>query len=117
MARYIMQLAAMAFVATAPFALANTAAQAQKAVTIEVSIKDHRFNPAELKAPAKKPLQIHVRNLDPTPMEFESHAFKVEKVVPGHGEAIVRVRPLSPGRYKFFDDFNQKTGQGVLVVQ
>lgn len=117
MARYITHLAAAAVVTAIPLASANTAAQAQKAVTIEVSIKDHRFDPAELKAPAKKPLQIHVRNLDPTPMEFESHAFKVEKVIPGHGEGVVRVRPLAAGRYKFFDDFNQKTGQGVLVVQ
>jgi cupredoxin-like protein len=49
-------------------------------------------------------------------MEFESVTLRVEKVVVGNGEGIVRLRPLSPGRYKFFDDFHQATN-GVLVVK
>lgn len=84
--------------------------------TIELSIKNHRFQPAEIHAPAGNPITIRIRNLDPTPMEFESVTLRVEKVVAGNGEGVVNIRALSPGRYNFFDDFNQQA-KGVLVVQ
>jgi hypothetical protein len=57
-----------------------------------------------------------VKNLDSTPMEFESVSLRVEKVVTANSEGIIRLRPLSPGRYNFFDDFNQ-AANGVLVVR
>jgi Cupredoxin-like domain len=47
-------------------------------------------------------------------MEFESVSLRVEKVVGGNRQ--VRIRPLSPGRYQFYDDFNQQV-EGVLVVK
>lgn len=89
--------------------------QAQQAVSISISVKNHRFQPAELRAPANVPIMLHVNNLDATPMEFESVSLRVEKVVTGNGSGIIRLRALSPGRYSFFDDFNQQTN-GVLVV-
>lgn len=104
-----------AFAAIVLVAALGTAAQAQDA-SLSISVKDHRFEPAELTAPANKPIVLKVKNLDPTPMEFESVTLRVEKVVVGNGEGIVRLRPLSPGRYKFFDDFHQATN-GVLVVK
>ena len=50
-------------------------------------------------------------------MEFESVSLRVEKIVPGNGEATVNIRALAPGSYKFFDDFHQDTGNGVLVIK
>jgi hypothetical protein len=47
-------------------------ASAQQAVSVSISVKNHRFQPAEIHAPAKVPIELHVKNLDPTPMEFES---------------------------------------------
>lgn len=91
-------------------------ANAQDSAAVTVTIKDHRFQPAEVSAPANKPLTLTVRNLDATPMEFESVTLRVEKVVAGNGHGTIRLRPLSPGRYKFFDDFHPST-QGVLNVQ
>jgi len=91
------------------------AAQAQQA-SLSISVKNHRFQPAELQAPANVPIMLHVKNLDSTPMEFESVSLRVEKVVTPNSEGIVRLRPLSPGRYNFFDDFHQETN-GVLVVR
>jgi len=91
-------------------------APAQQPVTISVNVKNHRFQPAELHAPAKVPIILRVKNLDATPMEFESVTLRAEKVVVGNGEGVVRLRPLSPGRYNFFDDFNQ-AANGVLVVK
>jgi hypothetical protein len=91
-------------------------AAAQEPANLTISIKNHRFQPAELQAPANVPIVLRVKNLDPTPMEFESVALRVEKVVTGNGEGVIRLRPLAPGRYNFFDDFNQQAN-GVLVVK
>src|ERR1035441_9686641 len=92
------------------------AGRAEDSVTVQISLKDHRFQPAEPHAPAGKPITIIVKNLDPAPAEFESNMLRVEKVVTGGGTITLRIRPLEPGRYRFFDDFHQET-QGYLVVQ
>jgi hypothetical protein len=89
---------------------------AQEAVTIQLSVKNNRFQPASLHAPANKPIMLIVKNLDATPMEFESVALRVEKVVVGGGEGIIRLRPLEAGSYNFFDDFHQET-KGTLIVK
>ena len=82
---------------------------------LSLSIKDHQFEPAEVHAPAGKPIVFTIRNLDSIASEFESGILHVEKVIPPGGQAIVHVRPLEPGRYNFFDDFHRQT-QGFLVV-
>ena len=97
-------------------ALAAAPAQAQQPVSISISVKNHRFEPAQISAPANVPILLRVKNLDATPMEFESVSLRVEKVVTANGEGVIRIRPLAPGRYNFFDDFHQET-TGVLVVQ
>jgi hypothetical protein len=84
--------------------------------TISITVKNHRFQPAEVQAPANVPILLRVKNLDSTPMEFESVSLRVEKVVTGNSEGVIRLRPLAPGRYNFFDDFHQETN-GVLVVR
>ena len=91
-------------------------ARAQDAVTIEISIHKHRFQPAEVQAPAGKPITLRIKNGDATPAEFESVSLRVEKVIAANSEGIIRLRPLQPGRYRFFDDFNQQA-QGALVVR
>ena len=91
-------------------------ARADDAVTVQLTLKDHRFQPAEPHAPAGKPITIILKNLDPVPAEFESNMLRVEKVVTGGGTISIRIGPLEPGRYRFFDDFKPET-QGYLVVQ
>jgi hypothetical protein len=59
---------------------------------------------------------IVIKNNDATPMEFESVSLRVEKIIAAKGQGVVRVRTLSPGRYEFFDDFNQGS-RGALIVQ
>ena len=95
----------------APLAVADDSAR------VSVTLKDHKFSPAEPTAPAGKPITIDVSNLDSTPSEFESKTLRVEKVVPGGGKIAVQVRPLSPGRYRFFDDYHEDTTEGFLVVK
>ena len=82
-----------------------------------LNIKDHRFVPAELKVPAGKKIKLIVSNLDSTPEEFESHSLNREKIIPGNGKVNIYVGPLSPGKYTFFGEFNEKTAQGVIVAE
>ena len=89
---------------------------AQQAATVSISVKSHQFQPAEIHAPANKSLAISVKNLDAAPMEFESVSLRVEKVIAAGSTGVVNVRPLSPGRYEFYDDFHQET-RGFLVVR
>ncbi len=90
-------------------------ARAQGAIMLSITIKDRKFDPAELHAPAGKPIAIHLKNLNTVVCEFESSDLHFEKIVPVGSEATVYVRPLQPGRYNFFDDFHHDT-QGFLVV-
>ena len=84
----------------------------ERAAALAITVKDHRFEPAELRAPANRPISISVKNADSAPIEFES----VSLVIAPGTSGTVNVRPLAPGRYEFFDDFHQQT-RGTLVVQ
>jgi hypothetical protein len=92
-------------------------AVAEDSAKVSVTLKDHKFSPAEPSAPPGKPIVIEVSNLDSTPSEFESKTLRVEKVVAGGGKISIQVRPLSPGRYRFFDDYHEDTTEGFLVVK
>jgi len=96
--------------------LAGVPAHAQQAVEVQVSYSKGQFQPGELRAPADKPITLRVKNLDAKPMEFESKSLRVEKVVAANGEGVINVRALKPGRYEFYDDFNEKA-RGTLTVQ
>jgi hypothetical protein len=96
--------------------LASEHAKAQQSASVAISVKDHRFQPSQISAPANRPISIKVKNLDAAPMEFESVSLRVEKVIAPGSEGVVNVRALAPGRYEFFDDFHQET-RGVLVVE
>jgi hypothetical protein len=98
-------------------AVLSTAGIARSQEALTITIKNHKFEPAELKVPANKRITLTVINDDPTPEEFESHSLKVEKVIPGKSKATVQFGPLKAGKYKFEGEFNSKTAQGVVVVE
>jgi Cupredoxin-like domain len=110
-----MRAAAPALILAAALTAGAGLARAQDAV-VNLTVKNHRFEPSAPRAPANRPLTIRVRNLDSTAMEFESVRLRVEKVVPANSEGVINVRALSPGRYEFFDDFHKQT-RGTLVVE
>jgi cupredoxin-like protein len=89
---------------------------AQQAKEIEITYKGKQFQPSEIAAPANTALTLRIKNLDGQPMEFESKSLRVEKVITGNGEGLINIRPLQPGRYEFFDDFNDKS-RGSLNVR
>jgi plastocyanin domain-containing protein len=84
---------------------------------LSITIKDHKFEPAELKVPANKRISLTVINADPSPEEFESPSLKVEKIIPGKSKATVQFGPLKPGTYKFEGEFNSTTAQGVVIAE
>jgi plastocyanin len=101
----------------APLAGAQAAgAQAAEPVKLSVTIRDHRFDPAELRAPAGVAIEITVTNADATPEEFESKALRIEKVVAGSHDTVFRLRPLAAGRYGFVGEYHEDTAKGVLVI-
>lgn len=82
-----------------------------------LTIKDHRFEPAQLQVPAGKKIRLLVRNLDSTAEEFESHDLKREKVIPGNSEATISIGPLNPGVYRFVGEFHESTAKGSIVAK
>lgn len=83
---------------------------------VTIVIREHRFEPAQVKIPAGQKVKLLVKNEDPTPEEFESHELNREKVIAGKSSATIWVGPLKPGRYPFFGEFHEKTAQGALIV-
>jgi hypothetical protein len=97
-----------------PFLLAAVPAAADTSANI--AIRNRTFEPSELTVPAGQKIELHVRNEDAAPSEFESEELHREKVVPAGHEVVVYVGPLRAGRYEFFDDFNPKA-RGHIVAQ
>jgi len=89
------------------------------AQTLEFSltIKNHRFVPPELTVPAGKKLKLVIDNQDATPEEFESHALRLEKVIPGRSKGSLKLGPLKPGRYGFVGEFHESTAKGTLLAK
>jgi heme/copper-type cytochrome/quinol oxidase subunit 2 len=90
--------------------------RAQQATEIRLSYSNGQFQPRQVSAPADKPIAFRIKNLDAKAMEFESTSLRVEKVVAAGSEGVVNVRALKPGRYEFYDDFND-SARGALTVQ
>ena len=90
--------------------------QAQQATEVQLTYTKGQFQPSQVRAPADKPVTFRVKNLDAKAMEFESTSLRVEKVVAANSEGVINVRARKPGRYEFYDDFNDKA-RGALTVQ
>ena len=80
-------------------------------------IRNHKFEPEEIRVPAGKRVSVYVTNEDTTPEEFDSSALKVEKVIAGRSKALVRIGPLDAGRYEFMGEFHADTAKGVVIAE
>src|SRR4051794_29352122 len=87
------------------FAIAASADETPKA---SLTIRNRAFEPTELEVPAGQKIELHLRNADSTPSEFESASLHREKVMPAGQEVVVFIGPLRIGSYEFFDDFNPR---------
>jgi Cupredoxin-like domain len=94
-----------------------SAVQASDEHEVEISIKDHKFDPPALKLPIGRPIKISIKNLDASPEEFESKDLGVEKVIAGNSGATVRLKPLKPGTYIFYGEYHEDTALGHIVAE
>jgi plastocyanin len=110
-------LRAAIFLMLAALAGPNGGAYAEDAYAATITIRDHRFDPAELHVPAGKRIALTVINADPLSEEFDSTALKVEKVIAGKSQGIVHISPLKPGRYDFIGEYHEDTAKGQVVAE
>ncbi|HET6440523.1 MAG TPA: cupredoxin domain-containing protein [Anaeromyxobacter sp.] len=97
--------------------LASFAPRAEDPARVEVTIRDHRFVPSEIRVPAARPVVLEITNEDPTAEEFDSRALKVEKVIAGGKSGTVRIRALEKGTYPFMGEYHQETARGTVVAE
>ena len=103
-----------------PFVLAMllpVLAGAADAPSYTLTLKDHRYQPSELRIPTNVRIKLELINQDPSPEEFESDDFPAEKIVMPNSRTSLFIGPFKPGRYRFYGDFHQPTAQGTLVVE
>jgi uncharacterized cupredoxin-like copper-binding protein len=84
---------------------------------VKLVMRDGKFDPAVVEVPAGKRFKLEVVNEGKKAMEFESKDLKQEKIIAPGKSATMTINALKPGEYKFFDEFNEATGQGKLVVR
>lgn len=97
--------------------MAVCAVPGRAAETVQLTLKDHRFQPDHVTVPAGERFRIELLNQDDTTDEFESYDMKFEKIVVPGGRIAVFAGPLHPGTYKFFDDYHPDTAQGTLTAE
>ena len=107
--------AMLAFAGACYWALSAIASEEEHEV--EISIKDHKFTPEELKLPTGKPIRITVKNLDGSAEEIESKDLGFEKVIAGNSDGTVRLKPLEAGTYIFYGEYHEDTAQGHIIAE
>jgi plastocyanin len=113
----MMRALAFAYMAAVATFAAPGAADVGNAQELNLVIRNNKFEPEEIRVPAGKRVSIYVSNEDATPEEFDSTALKVEKVIPGKSKGLVRIGPLTPGRYEFIGEFHADTAKGVVIAE
>ena len=94
--------------------LATSTAAADIQVTLV--LKDHRFSPALIEAPADARIRIHLINRDSALEEFDSDDLGVERDVTPHGETTFTLGPLKAGTYHFIGELHSDTAFGAVHV-
>src|SRR5260221_11881135 len=104
--RLIAVLAALALTAAGPAAAETTGT---------LTLKDHRFKPAQITVPAGEPIHIVLINQDAATEEFDSGDLVVEELVTPNGRTNFTVGPLDPGSFSFMGEYHAKTAQGRIT--
>jgi len=113
----VTRLFGLAAIGAAVFMMPGSAAYAAGKTEVSIAIKDHRFQPAEIKVPAGKPIVLKIDNQDAAAEEFECHKLNVEKVVPGNSTGIVRLRALKAGNYSCVGEFHEDTAKATIIAE
>jgi hypothetical protein len=92
-------------------------ARADHPFPLGLTLKDHVFDPAELKAPAGRDIAITLTNEDESFEEFDSDALGAGKIVTAKGKVTIKLGPLAAGRYPFRGEFHDATAERARVVE
>lgn len=92
-------------------------ARADAIRTVDLTIRNARFEPQILTVPAGRKFRLRVANHGPGVEEFESTDLNRERIVPPGRSVEIVLGPLKPGRYRIFGDFHPATARGELVVE
>jgi plastocyanin len=95
------------------FSVSASAADPQ----VVLVIREHRFEPAEIRVPSGQKIKLVVHNQDRTAEEFESQQLNREKVIAPGAKATISIGPLAPGRYSFVGEYHEKTARGVVIAE
>lgn len=113
MRRFIVSLGIAGLVVSATTGLVQAA---PPAAIVALTLRDHRFSPAEVTIPAGQRVQVVLVNQDRSTEEFDSHDLKVEKLVTPGGRVTFWIGPVAPGTYRFMGEFHPATAQGRVIA-
>jgi plastocyanin len=106
----------LAMLALSVIGLGGVAAAATVPRTITLTLKEHRFSPAEVTVPVGQKVRVLLINQDAATEEFDSHDLKVEELVTPHGHTSFTIGPLGAGTYSFMGEFHAATAQGRVTA-
>ncbi|PWV60537.1 cupredoxin domain-containing protein [Plasticicumulans acidivorans] len=85
--------------------------------TFRLVARDGTFEPAEIVVPAGTKFRLEIENTGKDPIEFESSELRKEKVLAPGAKSTLVFQALGAGRYRFFDEFHEATGQGAIIAR
>ncbi len=96
--------------------LAGAASSRAADEPLRLVLRDHKFVPDQIEAPARVKFRLLVRNDSDSTIEWESDELDREEVIAPGEERAIFLGPLDPGSYPFYDDRHQAT-KGTLIVK
>ena len=109
-------LIAVAVAVAAALSVAAVHAEPPAPFRATLTLKDHRFTPETIAAPAGTRIIITLINQDSSSEEFDSDDLHKEEDVTPRGKVTFTVGPLAPGSYDFMGEAHPGTALGRIVV-
>ncbi len=103
----------VSFVAAAPKDMLSKIARNE----VEISFHDHDFMPQKFEVSAGQPVLLRVVNDSQERIEFESFKLHREVVVSAGDSVLIHLPALTPGKYDFFDDFDDDVPDGQIIAR
>lgn len=107
-------LALLASIISVSFFIRSWSAKADDMPVFRIEFNDGVIRPLLLEVPAETTFKIELLNTGQTPVEFESIELRKEKVLAPQSQSFLVIKRLSPGDYKFFDDFHLDMPYAVI---
>lgn len=84
---------------------------------VEIHFRDKHFTPQTVVVQSGKPVVLRVVNDSTERIEFESFKLHREIVISGGDRVVIHLPKLKPGKYDFFDDFNEDVPDGQILAR